>query len=198
MATSTSRFTTFHCRHRKLTTTKGFTFLICNHKQITILRGWIDQLNALYGNCLNRKTAIEHIRSLAFPFFDCFPATPSDPVSGDLIFAAQCPNLNHLSIKFHAEKLVKRDVETSDLVTKSADELRSEHNLDRLLKMKGLTNIYLCGMTNRSYYGAEYLDGLYEVHRWLQKEFDAQVERKERNSKVQVKLFGLGGIWQYE
>ena len=168
--------------------------MVCKHDYILFLRDWLQTLSTEYGCELNGKNAWAHIRSLAFPFFDCFPTTPENPVSGDLLLMQRCPNLNHVALRFHAQKMVVH--RGGRTVRCTVDMLRAQHNLQYLFSMRKLKTVYHNVSTNGYHQSVK---PMYSVKEWLRAGFENQMERRTRDDPAEVKMFAYGGPqWSYD
>lgn len=175
-----------------MTQAKGLTWRICDQSSANLFRQWLQQLDGVYGANLNGLDPFQRIRSLALPFYDDSPKVPGNPISNQLWLMQELPNLNHLSIKFHVEAFKTYTEDVSDFFTHSLEQVCREYNLGVLLKLKELKTMNLSGL---GFTGSDAWLPLHQIHKWLQREFDAQFSRKERHSRVVVKMFGRGGIY---
>lgn len=171
--------------------------MICSGKDIEFFRDFLARNHEIYQKTLSKKELHKHVRSLSFPFFDCYQPTAEQPLSGDLRLALGCPNLIYLAIRWHADKFNKCDHDLGQYSDISRDDIISRYNLHKLLKLKDLKNLYLNAHTNDRWYDPSLVMPLWQVKLWLEKRFAEQLVKGQRTYKVTVMMQAVGGMWGY-
>jgi len=158
------------------------TFSMQTGAQSLWFRRWLESLR------IANTDGFESVRSLHFPFFDCFDCSKYGNANRDMELMLDCPGLTHVRLKLDRHRrnpyanMCQKSIVESNKIAKSVIDYYSMHKLLELEKLKDLS----IEVDSTTYHASTTTDDPStvgsEIRKWLGVEFE------KRGMRVKVVL----------